>query len=224
MNRNNKIISASILSANFAILGKQISQVLKAGADWIHIDVMDNHFVPNLSFGPMLIQSLREYGINAPLDVHLMTENSDNLIKMFASAGANYITIHPESTENLIASLNLIKDCGCKAGIALKPETNIDLIKDYYNLIDLILIMSVNPGFGGQKFLEDSCNKIIATRKLIDNLNSQILLAVDGGINQENIGIISKAGANVFVAGSSVFKNNNFKLNLNELIIQLKYS
>ena len=206
-NNNKKIISGSILSANFAKLGEDIDAVLQAGVDWVHFDVMDNHFVPNLTFGPMVCRSLRDYGINAPIDVHLMVQPVDQLIIEFAKAGASIITIHPESTTTLTSSLQLIKEHGCQVGVAINPATPIDLIDDIYHQLDLILIMSVNPGFAGQKFIEDSFKKIELIKKMLNKLGCKIPLSIDGGVNINNMAKLAKAGISIFVAGSSIFNS-----------------
>lgn len=205
----NKIISASILSANFAKLGEEADNVLSSGADWIHFDVMDNHFVPNLTVGPMVCQSLRDYGITAPIDVHLMVKPVDQLITAFAKSGGSIITIHPESTDNLADSIKLIKNLGCKAGIAFNPESPIDVLEYVYKQVDLILIMSVHPGFSGQQFINNSFKKIELIKAMLNKLNVSIPLSIDGGVNIENIAALSNHGINIFVAGNSIFKSNN---------------
>jgi len=203
------LIAPSILSADFARLGEEVKSVLKAGADLIHFDVMDNHYVPNLTFGPMICKALRKYGIKAPIDVHLMTNPVDNLIVDFAKAGATYITFHPEASEHIDRSLQLIHDNGCKAGLAFNPATPLDHLDYVWDKLDLILLMSVNPGFGGQKFISNVLPKIKKVRALIDSKKSKTppLLEVDGGINPENISKIYKAGANMFVVGSAIFNH-----------------
>lgn len=201
------IIAPSILSANFARLGEEVVAVLQAGADIIHFDVMDNHYVPNLTVGPLVCSALRNYGITAPIDVHLMTKPVDSLIKDFAQAGATYITFHPEASENIDHSLQLIKDYGCKAGLAFNPLLPIDILESFLDKLDLILLMSVNPGFGGQKFIDSVLPKITTVRKLITKMaHSNIpLLEIDGGINLDNIRTIAEAGADTFVMGSAIF-------------------
>ncbi|QJC37135.1 ribulose-phosphate 3-epimerase [Enterobacteriaceae endosymbiont of Donacia vulgaris] len=219
----NNLIAASILSANFAYLGKEIKDVLKAGVDIIHFDVMDNHYVPNLTIGPLVLRSLRSYGIKCIIDIHLMTKNIDNLIIDFIKSGANSIIIHPESSYHLDKSISLIKNYGCKAGLALNPSTPLDCLEYIIHKLDLILVMSVNPGFEGQKFLNHIYKKIIQIKKIINKKN--ILLEVDGGINLNNIKKIAFSGANVFVIGSAIFKNKtpyyktikNIRLKLNNI-------
>ncbi|WP_367670624.1 ribulose-phosphate 3-epimerase [Sodalis-like secondary symbiont of Drepanosiphum platanoidis] len=204
------LISPSIISANFSCLGKDISKVISSGADMIHFDVMDNHYVPNITMGPFILESIRSYGINVPIDVHLMTNPVDNLIEKFIFAGANYIIFHPESTLHLDKSLNLIKNFKCKSGLAFNPSTSLNYLEYVIEKIDIILIMGVNPGFSGQSFIPNTINKIKNVRKIIDNIKPNILLAVDGGININNISSISKAGANIFISGSEIFGSNNY--------------
>lgn len=203
------LIAPSILSSDFARLGEEVEAVLKAGADVVHFDVMDNHYVPNLTFGPMICKALRDYGIKAPIDAHLMTKPVDKLIVDFAKAGADYISFHPEASEHIDRSIQLIHDNGCKAGLALNPGTPIDYLEYVWEKLDLILIMSVNPGFGGQKFISSALDKIKQVRSLIDNKKEENppIIAVDGGINLDNIAEISKAGADMFIAGSAIFKH-----------------
>lgn len=201
------LIAPSILSADFARLGEEVEAVLNAGADIIHFDVMDNHYVPNLTFGPMICKALRKYGISAPIDVHLMTQPVDNLIVSFAQAGATYITFHPEASHHIDRSLQLIHDHGCKGGLALNPATPIDHLEYVWEKLDLILLMAVNPGFGGQKFIPSIFSKIEQLRSLIDSKkgNTPPLLEVDGGINLDNLERIAKAGTEIFAAGSTIF-------------------
>lgn len=223
------MIAPSILSANFAKLGEEVDAVLKAGADIIHVDVMDNHYVPNLTIGPLVCESLRKYGITAPIDIHLMTKPVDKLIVDFAKAGATYITFHPEATEHIDRSLQLIIDHGCKAGLALNPATPINCLEYVWDKLSLILLMSVNPGFGGQKFITNILRKITQTRDFIlrkANLSqSNIpLLEVDGGINLDNIQTIAAAGADIFVMGSAIFntQQSNYKITIAKIKNLLK--
>lgn len=202
---NRFLIAPSLLSADFARLGDEAKAVLKAGADMLHLDVMDNHYVPNLTVGPLVCQSLRAYGITAPIDVHLMTRPVDRLIVDFAKAGATHITFHPEASDHIDRSLALIRDQGCKAGLAFNPATTLDGLKYVIDKIDLILIMSVNPGFGGQSFIHASLDKIKLAKKIIQETKRDIYLAVDGGVKIENIAEIAKAGADMFIAGSAIF-------------------
>lgn len=204
-------ISASILSANFAILGDEANAVLKAGADMIHFDVMDNHYVPNLTIGPMVCEALRQYGITAPIDVHLMVKPVDALIQQFAAAGATYITFHPEASEHIDRSLQLIKDLGCKSGLVFNPATPLHYLNHVLDKLDMILLMSVNPGFGGQKFISSVISKIAKARQIIDESQLPIRLEVDGGVKVENIKQIAEAGADTFVAGSAIFHSQNYE-------------
>ena len=198
-------IAPSILSADFARLGAEADAVLAAGGDFIHFDVMDNHYVPNLTLGPMVCKALRKYGISAPSDVHLMVEPVDDLIVQFADAGATYITFHPEASRHVDRSLQLIKDRGCKAGLVLNPASSLEQIKHVMDKLDMLLLMSVNPGFGGQKFIPHTLEKIRAARSLIDASGYNFRLEVDGGVGLSNIREIAQAGADTFVAGSAIF-------------------
>jgi len=204
-------IAPSILSADFSRLGEEVDSVIQAGADIIHFDVMDNHFVPNLTIGPLVCESLRKYGIKAPIDVHLMTEPVDSLIKDFATAGATYITFHPEASTHIHRSLELIRSLGCKSGLVFSPGTPLNCLEHLIEEIDMILIMSVNPGFGGQSFIKSSLDKISASRKIISESGRDIRLEVDGGVKIDNIAEIASAGADTFVAGSAIFGSENYE-------------
>lgn len=199
------LIAPSILSADFARLGAEVDAVLAAGADIIHFDVMDNHYVPNLTIGPMVCKALRRYGVTAPIDVHLMVEPVDDMIRQFAEAGASWITFHPEASRHVDRSLQLIRDLGCKAGLVLNPATGLEVLRYVLDKLDLVLLMSVNPGFGGQQFIPAILDKLAAARTLIDASGRPIRLEVDGGVTPANIGAIARAGANTFVAGSAIF-------------------
>ena len=203
-------IAPSILSADFAKLGKEVDDVILAGADIIHFDVMDNHYVPNLTIGPMVCKSLKSYGIKKPIDVHLMTTPVDDLIIQFCDAGASMVSFHPEATQHIDRSIELIKSRDCKAGIALNPASPLSLLDHILDKIDFILIMSVNPGFGGQKFISNSLEKIKKCKEMIDNSGCKVEIEVDGGIGIENIKSIKDAGANIFVAGSAIFNSDSY--------------
>jgi len=204
------LIAPSILSADFARLGEEVDAVLDAGADLIHFDVMDNHYVPNLTIGPLVCNALRRYGVEAPIDVHLMVKPVDRIIPDFAEAGASMISIHPEATEHVDRSLSLIRERGCKAGLVLNPATPLDWLDYVLEKLDFVLLMSVNPGFGGQTFIESAIRKLEATRAIIDRSGLPIRLEVDGGIKVDNIGRVARAGADIFVAGSAIFGSGDY--------------
>ena len=204
-------IAPSILSADFARLGEEVDKVLAAGADIVHFDVMDNHYVPNLTIGPMVCAALRKYGITAPIDAHLMVKPVDRIIGDFIEAGATYITFHPEASEHIDRSLQLIKAGGAKAGLVFNPATPLDVLKHVMDKVDMILLMSVNPGFGGQKFIPHTLEKLKEARALIDASGREIRLEIDGGVNVQNIREIAAAGADTFVAGSAIFNQPDYK-------------
>lgn len=220
MAKQENILAPSILSADFARLGEEVDAVLTAGADWVHFDVMDNHYVPNLTIGPMVCSALRDYGVNAPIDVHLMVKPVDSLIEDFAKAGATYISFHPEASDHVDRSLQLIKKYGCKTGLVLNPATSLNLLENCWDKIDMVLLMSVNPGFGGQNFIPSVLDKISTLRQSIDDKNLNIRLEVDGGIKLDNIAEVSKAGADTFVSGSAIFREKNYQ----EVISKMRQS
>jgi len=203
------LIAPSILSADFAKLGEDVEAVIASGADMVHFDVMDNHYVPNLTIGPMVCQALRSHGIEAPIDVHLMVKPVDRIIPDFANAGATYISFHPEASDHVDRTLQLIRDNGCQPGLVFNPATPLDSLRYAIHNVDMILLMSVNPGFAGQKFISTTLEKLKQVRAMIDESGLEIRLEIDGGVNLENIGAIAQAGADTFVAGSAVFSAGN---------------
>lgn len=215
------IIAPSILSADLARLGAEAEAVLAAGADFIHVDVMDNHYVPNLTFGPIIVKALREAGVDAPLDVHLMIKPVDALIPEFASAGASYITFHPEASEHIDRTLQLIRDNGCKAGLVFNPATPLDYLQYVLDKVDMVLLMSVNPGFGGQAFIPSSLDKLRAVREMINQSGRAIRLEIDGGIKVDNILAVAEAGADTFVAGSAIFGSDDYAATIQAMRKQL---
>lgn len=204
------LIAPSILSADFARLGEDVTAVLDAGADIVHFDVMDNHFVPNLTIGPLICEALRKHGIEAPIDVHLMVEPVDRIIPDFAQAGATYITFHPEASRHIDRSLGLIHEEGCMAGLVFNPATPLSWLDHVIDKVDMVLLMSVNPGFGGQKFIPSALDKLREARKMIDASGREIRLEIDGGVKVDNIGEIAAAGADTFVAGSAIFGSDDY--------------
>ena len=204
------LIAPSILSADFARLGEEVDAVLAAGADVVHFDVMDNHYVPNLTIGPMVCKALRDYGVTAPIDVHLMVSPVDALITQFADAGASYITFHPDASTHVDRSLSAIRAAGCKAGLVLNPHVSPDCLKYVMDKLDMVLLMSVNPGFGGQKFIPSTLEKCAEVRRLIDESGYDIRLEIDGGVTVDNIADIARAGADMFVAGSAIFNKPDY--------------
>lgn len=215
------LIAPSILSADFARLGEDTQKVLDAGADVVHFDVMDNHYVPNLTIGPMVCQALRDYGITAPIDVHLMVKPVDRIIPDFAKAGASYISFHPEASEHVDRTLQLIKSCGCKAGLVFNPATSLSYLDYVMDKVDVILLMSVNPGFGGQSFIPATLDKLRQVRQLIDQSGYDIRLEVDGGVKVDNIAEIAQAGADMFVAGSAIFGHPDYKVIIDQMRAEL---
>jgi ribulose-phosphate 3-epimerase len=204
-------IAPSILSADFARLGEEVTNVLNAGADIVHFDVMDNHYVPNLTIGPLVCEALRKHGVTADIDVHLMVKPVDRIIPDFAKAGATYITFHPEASEHIDRSLQLIRDSGCKPGLVFNPATPLDYLKYVIDKVDMILLMSVNPGFGGQSFIREALGKLREARRIIDESGRAIRLEIDGGVKVDNIGEIAAAGADTFVAGSAIFGAKDYR-------------
>ena len=215
--KQQNFIAPSILAADFAKLGEEVDNVLVAGADIVHFDVMDNHYVPNLTIGPLVCEALRNHGVTAPIDVHLMVKPVDRIIPDFAKAGASYITFHPEASEHVDRTIGLIKENGCKAGLVFNPATPLHYLEHVIDQLDMILLMSVNPGFGGQSFIASTLDKLTIVRKLIDERGLSTRLEVDGGIKVDNIQEIAAAGADTFVAGSAIFNTENYKLTIDKM-------
>lgn len=215
------LIAPSILSADFARLGEEVDAVLAAGANWVHFDVMDNHYVPNLTVGPLVCEALRKHGITAPIDAHLMIKPVDRIIPDFAAAGATYITFHPEASDHIDRSLQHIRDCGCRSGLVFNPATPLDCLKYVMDKVDMILLMAVNPGFGGQSFINGTLRKLREARRLIDGSGYPIRLEVDGGVKIDNIRAIAEAGADTFVAGSAIFNSPDYQATIAALRVEL---
>ncbi|MGO2479671.1 MAG: ribulose-phosphate 3-epimerase [Pseudoalteromonas sp.] len=216
------LIAPSILSADFARLGEEVDKVLASGADVVHFDVMDNHYVPNLTIGPMVCKALRDYGVTAPIDVHLMVKPVDSLIPQFVDAGASIITFHPEASEHIDRTLQLIKNSGCQAGLVFNPATSLSYLEHVLDKIDVVLIMSVNPGFGGQSFIPHTLEKLRQARKIINDSGRDIRLEVDGGVKVDNIAAAAEAGADMFVAGSAIFNQSDYQVVIEQMREQLK--
>ena len=219
--KQENFIAPSILSADFAKLGDEVDSVLVAGADIVHFDVMDNHYVPNLTIGPLVCEALRNHGVTAPIDVHLMVKPVDRIIPDFASAGASYITFHPEASEHIDRTISLIKESGCKAGLVFNPATPLHYLDHVIDQLDMVLLMSVNPGFGGQSFIPHTLDKLRAVRKLIDSKGLETRLEIDGGVKVDNIKEIASAGADTFVAGSAIFNTENYKATIDKMRSEL---
>ena len=219
--KKDNLIAPSILSANFAKLGEEVDNVLNAGADIVHFDVMDNHYVPNLTIGPLVCEALRNHGVTAPIDVHLMVKPVDRIIPDFASAGAFYISFHTEASEHIDRTISLIKESGCKAGLVFNPATPLNHLDHVIDQLDMVLLMSVNPGFGGQSFIPKTLEKLRVVRNLIDSRNLQTRLEIDGGVKIENIKEIASAGADTFVAGSAIFNTDDYKKTIDKMRSEL---
>ena len=219
--KQQNFIAPSILSADFAKLGEEVDNVLVSGADIVHFDVMDNHYVPNLTIGPLVCDALRSHGVTAPIDVHLMVKPVDRIIPDFAKAGASYITFHPEASEHIDRTIGLIKESGCKAGLVFNPATSLHYLEHVIEQLDMVLLMSVNPGFGGQSFIPSSLEKLRVVRKMIDDRNLSTRLEIDGGVKTNNIRGIASAGADTFVAGSAIFNTENYKSTIDEMRSEL---
>ena len=222
--KKDNLIAPSILSANFAKLGEEVDNVLNAGADIVHFDVMDNHYVPNLTIGPLVCEALRNHGVTAPIDVHLMVKPVDRIIPDFASAGASYITFHPEASEHIDRTISLIKENGCMAGLVFNPATPLNHLDHVIDQLDMVLLMSVNPGFGGQAFIPETLEKLRNVRDLIDSRGLQTRLEIDGGVKVDNIKDIASAGADTFVAGSAIFNTDDYKSTIDKMRSELSKS